>query len=90
MIQILFTIFSALLACVGFVFFVSLGARVSEKLYRRSKWAPILVAYAILIGGFAVMLVTPHPSPIFTALGLSVFGFSGGIITRAQQINRGR
>jgi hypothetical protein len=90
MLHILLTIFSAILVCVGFVFCLRLGARVSEKLYRRSKWAPIFAALAIFIGGIAVMLVLPHPSSIFTAIGLWVYGFGGRIIARAQQIHRGR
>ena len=90
MFHTLLTIFSALLVCFGFAFFVRLGARVSKKLYRRSEWAPILVAFAILIGGISVLFVLPRPSSISQAIGLWVAGFSGGIIARAEQIHRGR
>lgn len=90
MFHILLTIFSALLVCVGFVFFVRLGARVSERLYRWAKWAPIFAALTILIGGIPVLFVLPHPSSISQAIGLWVVGFSGGINARAEQIHRGR
>jgi MFS family permease len=86
----LYSILALALQVVGFVFLCRVGARLSDRLSRRSKWAPLAVAGPIIVGAVIIALVVqPQITFLVQTFGLWLVAFAGGIVARAQQTYRG-
>jgi zinc transporter ZupT len=82
----IYQILGVILQVVGIYFFCRLGARLSDHLAKRSKWAPLAVAGPVMVAMLAIALIF-HPVLTFVtqSFALWLVFFAGGMVVRMQQ-----
>jgi hypothetical protein len=70
----------------GFIVLARIGARLSDRLYDRSKWATIAVSGSLVAIPFTIALVFgPNLTFVEQAINWGLIAFAGGILVRARQ-----
>jgi cell shape-determining protein MreD len=84
--ELVYQLLGIALQIAGFVYLCRLGGRLSDRLYARSEWAPVMVAGPIIVALVAVALIF-HPALTFVTqtIGFWLIAFAGGIAVRAQE-----